>query len=195
MRLKQFLVTISILVGGLALALFIDGRRLAPGISQQAVMFAIVSVVGALIYGIFALRNKLETTSVIHEAGVAFVAWTLFSILFGLRSLQVVQVSIVLVLGLLLSIFIGYLWVHEDKTAASYERLIALLAFEWFAVMLFAPASFLVLGALTTIATIVSGMVFELSRLQHTDRKSIGGVVLIGAVIFLIFVIGFRWTL
>lgn len=196
MRLKQLITALSILISGCALGLFIDGQRTSVGgLSIQAAIFGVISAIGAITYAALALKQKFDTESVVHQAGVAYVAWTLFAVLYGLRSLQVTQFAIVIGVGLLVSIFIGYLWVHNDADAPSYERLLALITFEWFLVLSFASASFLVLGALVAVLSVVTGIIFELLRVGQATQRTITSALAMAGLILLIFITGFRWTL
>ncbi len=195
MQLKKILTTISVFVGGCSLTFFIDGRGFVYGFGKQAVFLGVLSFCAASIYGVCAMRGVLQKIPSLHTAAVAYIAWTLFSIAFGLHSLQVTSIWFAIVLGALISFFIGFLSVFEEHSAHGYERVTAFIAFEWFLVLLFAPASFLVLGALATIATIISAMIFDLHRVERDTSRAIFGLVFLGMLIFATFIFGFRWAL
>ncbi len=108
---------------------------------------------------------------------------------------EILPPYILLVAGFLLCWYCAHLWFPQNEKKRMLERVLALVMCEWFIVLLFAPGGFMVLGALFAIAFTVCGMISEYIRLGTVTAKSVATTTVLGAIIGLIFIVGFRWAL
>ncbi|MCX6781353.1 MAG: hypothetical protein NT003_04570 [Candidatus Magasanikbacteria bacterium] len=188
-KTHSVLTTLAILIGGISLAAFLDSKWIA-------IILVILTIVFAGSYAILARKGKLISYSTVHQIAVFFFMWSLGSVLFGLRSLQIVSLPFIVVLGALLAYAGAYIWrFRTDDTGRAISYLHALTNLEWFAILLFAPGSFMVLGALYAIAFGVTALLFDLHDQSEIHYRDFVHPILIGLAIAFIFILGFTWSL
>lgn len=183
-QLRTIVTPIGVAIAGVGLALFLDSRAL----------FYFLSVIAVLIAGVYAYsarRGVFEKNISVHQAVVAFFCWAAASGIFGLRSLQIQPLWVVVIAGLVLSIAVGWLW-HRDAMRA---RLTMLVAAEWFVVLLFAPGNFMVLGGLLTIIVVCTALLFDLPSAPEGRGRTAVRTIVASALVAALFIAGFRWVL
>lgn len=186
-KIHNIAVPIAVLVGGIGLSLFVDSRTLMYGLVT-------ISVIAAVVYASLAFRGLLGTYMTVHHAAVGFFLWSAAASIFGLRSLQISSLPVVLLAGLVLSLITGYCWVRTADAHSALWRLITLVTFEWFCILLFAPGSFMVLAALLTLGVATTATLFE-KKPEELTRRTVMQSLVTALVIAALFIFGFRWVL
>lgn len=184
-KLYSIITPIVALIAGGSLALFVDSRALVYVIIVGSILIA------STLFGMRVLRKIPDDNHVLHYATITYIAWAAASALFGLRSLQITSLGIVIVGGILLSLFIGISWTQTTSFSNNLWRIVALLTLEWFFILLFAPGSYMVLGAL--FAVCVSALASLLT--STLSRDVIIRTTATTLIIALIFILSFKWVL
>lgn len=186
MNLKNGLIILASLIGGGVLTLFFDARPLVW-------ILAAATILVAGFFGGFALRQKIKKYPAVYYAALAFISWTWFAIIFGLRALQIIPRSGAAPLLLLISAGLAYFWFNEEKNERTKQLLFFVLAAEGAVALLFAPAWFLVLGALATIWSMIFGAFLAMEKSVNARRVVL--TIATGIIIIAFFIIGFKWKL
>lgn len=186
-KIHNIMIPFAVLGGGVGLSLFVDSHLL---------MYTLigVSVLTAVGYAVLAFRRVLETNITLHHAAVAFFLWSTSAAIFGLRSLQVSSLPVVLLAGLALSLITGFCWVRNTDSHKALWHLIALITFEWFCILLFAPGGFMVLAALLTVGVTTTATLFE-KKSEDLSRRVVTQSLVTALAISALFIFGFRWVL
>lgn len=187
-KIHSISIPIAAILAGGSLALFVDSRFLVY-------VIGVFSVCAAAIYALLAYRKTLTKQPTVHHAVITFIAWAAAAALFGLRSLQIQPLWVVIIGGLLLSVFVGFSWMRSISVASVSSRIISLVAFEWFCVLLFAPGAYMVLGALFSVCTVAFASMFEKQQANVLTRTSIIQTTIATAAIASLFIAGFKWVL
>lgn len=181
---------VAVIVGGLTLSLMLDSRI------AVYVLVAVTSAL-ALIFGILTSQKKLPKYPALHHAASSFFVWTSFAALFAGSTFQLVKLPVMLLLGAILAIVAAFLWPwpHDQDSKKMRIWLLALIAYEWFLMFLFAPANYMVLGALMSIAYTSTALLFEFHLANEHAEKNVARHLVVTAAIALIFILGFTWVL
>lgn len=185
----QLATIAAMIVGSSFLSLILDSRN---------VLYALVGLTLALsaLFGYLAFRGKLANYPAIAHAAPSFFVWTLFAALFAMSMLQVISVWAVILISVAASALVGFLWPWkspDDRTM--FSILLGALSFEWFLVLQFATANYMVLGALMTIAYTTTALVFEFQNEETIERADIARHIVVAAALAFVFILGFTWTL
>jgi hypothetical protein len=187
---RMQIATIAAMIAGSAfLSLILDSRNVVYALG-------VLTLAVSAIYGGLVIRGTLENYVAIKHAAASFFAWTFFAALFALSTLQVVNLWVTLLGGALLSALVGFLWPWQQH----FERkthwiLLAALTFEWFLVLQFATANYMVIGALMTIAYTSTALLFEFQDEVIATRTVLIRHILTTIALAFIFILGFSWTL
>ena len=187
---KLQIATIAAMIAGSSLlGLILDSRRVLYAL---AVLTAAVCV----LYGWIAFRGKLPSYPAISHAAPSFFAWTLYAGLFAMSTLQVIPLWSGVVVGIVVSALVGFLWpwkINEHRYI--FSALLGALTVEWFLILQFATANYMVLGALMAIAYTSTALLFEFQYDETVQRSVIVRHIATTIAIALIFILGFSWTL
>lgn len=134
-KARKPLTVLAVLVSATGLALLVDGRKVLIEICVVALALTV--------FFVWAWIRAYQNFWKIQRVMAAFFLWSATSAVFAFRMLHLESLYLIIFLGALVAIFVGLLW-------SPVRFLGALITFEWFVIFLFAPASYAVLGALTT---------------------------------------------
>lgn len=173
-KLSAAFIAVFVIVSGAALATLFDSQKLAWFFSAIAIAIA---VIGLLV-------------PEMRRAVFAFGLWSAFGAVFGLRSLQIIPIWLVIILSIILVALGAFVWF-----AKSYSGWLFLLSVEFVVVALFSPATFLVSASLVMIWLWVIAALLEQARERVlTTRRAIMWVIG-GLAVAALFFLSFPWTL
>jgi hypothetical protein len=185
----QLATIAAMIVGSVFLGLILDSR---------SVLYALAGITLVLsgLYGFLAFRGKLPNYPAIAHAAPSFFVWTLFAALFAMSMLQVISVWIVILISVFVSALVGFLWPWKSSDERRvFSILLGALSFEWFLVLQFATANYMVLGALMTIAYTTTALLFEFQNEESVERADFVRHIVIAIALAFVFILGFTWTL
>lgn len=185
----QMVTIATMIVGSSFLGLILDSRNVLY-------VLGVLTLALCGLYGWLMFREKLGDYPAITHAAPTFFAWTLFAGLFAMSTLQVIPLWSAIISGVFIAMVVGFLWpwkVQDERYTFSF--LLSTLTFEWFVVLQFATANYMVLGALMAIAYTSTALLFEFQNDESVERSVIVRHIVTSFAIALIFILGFSWTL
>lgn len=185
----QIATIATMLAGSSFLGLILDSRNVLYALG-------VLTIVVCVLYGWIAFRGKLQNYPAIAHAAPSFFAWTLFAGLFAMSTLQVIPVWSAIIVGVFVSALVGFLWPWKAGDERHvFSALLGALTLEWFFILQFATANYMVLGALMAIAYTSTALLFEFQNDETVGRSVIIRHIVTTIAIALIFILGFSWTL
>lgn len=187
-KLQHRAIPVATLLGGVSLALFID---------SSFVTYVLLAATAALCgyVGWLAYTNKLEAHRSIHQITCAFFAWVAFSSVFAARAFQLYSLPVVVLLGAVLTTALAFMWPAHIQPRELGWRVLAIFGFEWFLILLFAPANYLVLGALFMTTFISTALLLDSHSRESVSRREVITHIVVTVLIAMLFIVGFKWTL
>ncbi len=189
----QHIATIpAVLLGGVMLGLVVDSRIILYTLLTMTLVVAL-----ACVWFIVRKPEIVNHRSPLHIA-VTFFSWTAFASLFAARAFQIVSIPVLLIIGLALAVISGFLWTwpqaaYEQRTTLAH--LLSLLTFQWFVIFLFAPANYMVLGALMAVVFTSTALLFEFHNDSSITRRDVVVHIIVTLLVSSIFILGFKWVL
>lgn len=174
------LLPIWLVLTAVAAALFFDTL-------VAAIVVIIVALVVAVGYALLHWKQKLFLVPALTEIAVGFSLWLGLIAIFGLRSLQVAPLWVVVPLGILVIAAATIFWAGSWRPTLPSLTL-AILSAEFFIFLLFAPASFLILAALVAVWFVAGGLIIR------APEKFLPPLITL-ILFVLLTILFFNWTL
>jgi hypothetical protein len=179
-----FAPEILVVLGAFFLALFFDAHRLVWIVGA-------VAACALIAYEWARYKKMIDIFFGIPLAFLFFGAWEFFSVVYGMRALQLAHTAIIACLLIILTAICA--WMVSQISALGRVVLGALLG-AWSLVLLFAPTSFFALGmGAAGIFIILAITIHDIET--HAPRKNVIAHISAGLVVLIGFGVSFRWFL
>lgn len=173
-KLSAAFISVFIIVSGTALAALFDSQKLALVFCVTTIFVVVISLLVP------------ET----RRVALAFGLWGAFGVVFGLRSLQIFPIWLVIILSVILAAFGAFVWFAKHDAI-----LLFLLSVEFVIVVLFSPAAFLMGSSLVMVWLAVMATLLEQARERALTTRRVIGYTVSGLMAAALFFLVFPWTL